>query len=239
MRNILEYPITQAEKVEVLTTLAEDILSEKRMGDMRPAVLRAVIADITPKTRAKATPRKPPAEIIEPGDVIAGPRVPLAYGSAATAIRLSTRQWRMVEHGDEETWIGIDDYTNADNIIGKRVSFTVGRQTLEGIAQAPEERDEAFSVDVGGMRNAFAFYDAKQVNVINDPLFLNPFEKVIVGHLTAGLMARHDPAISAVIEQARQYRLDMKHRISVTGGSLRASLLKEFGWTEADLKEVN
>ncbi len=46
MRNIRQYPVTKAEKIEVLTRLAETILAEGRIGDVRPLVLSLVIKDI-------------------------------------------------------------------------------------------------------------------------------------------------------------------------------------------------
>lgn len=221
MRNILEYPITQDEKVSVLEGVIADLLKSDLIGDMRPAVLGAILNDIRPRKPEKATRRAPVPAVVEPGDVIPGPRVPLRYGSAATAIRLSTRQWRMVEHGDDNAWVGIDDYTVAENIIGKSVRFTVGGRTFDGVATPPQELDEALMVSVKGCQNAFGFYDVTQVSVLPVPDLPNMFEAVIA-----------DP------ELAKKCRLEMKHRIAATGSTLRARLLAEFGWTEEDLKEV-
>ena len=41
MRNLAQYPITDDEIIECLSDLANEILSEKIPGDMRPALLRA------------------------------------------------------------------------------------------------------------------------------------------------------------------------------------------------------
>lgn len=40
MRNLRQYPITKQEILECLSTLAQDMLKEKRVGDMRPSLLQ-------------------------------------------------------------------------------------------------------------------------------------------------------------------------------------------------------
>jgi hypothetical protein len=56
VRNLLQYPVTDEERVRVLTRMRETILSEQRMGDMRPLILRDAIAKFrepTEKERAE------------------------------------------------------------------------------------------------------------------------------------------------------------------------------------------
>lgn len=50
MRNILQYPITLKEKIDTLTKIKEDILTEYRnllvCGDMKAEIIQEVINDI-------------------------------------------------------------------------------------------------------------------------------------------------------------------------------------------------
>ncbi len=42
MRNLAQHPITAEEEVTTLRELAEALEAEKRMGDIRPLVLRSI-----------------------------------------------------------------------------------------------------------------------------------------------------------------------------------------------------
>lgn len=160
-------------------------------------------------------------------DVVPGPRVPARYGSYATSIRRSTRQWRILEQGDPLTWSGrwrsVDDYTDADCMVGKwgRTDFGEG-----AIRYWDEDQDYVLSID--GVP-----YLEKEVAVVEDDVHFNAFQRTMRLYDTAG---RHAGGVAAVLTEAREYREEQKRRIRSTGGTLRASLLKEFGWTEADLE---
>lgn len=218
MRNLLEYPITLEEKIAVLEGLRDDLMKEPSFGDIRPVVLSDLIQELRP-VEAVPVP-KPKPEYSAPGNVIPGPRVRLRYGTAATAIRLSSRQWRLVEHGTDVKWISIDDFSHAENIIGKRVTCTLGKRTMECVVGPPEELDEAFTVVYQGL-TLFGFHNPAEVKVIDDPTHLNKFEAVLA-----------DP------DQAKKCRRQMIQRIRVTGGDLRQELLDLFGLTEDDLKDA-
>jgi hypothetical protein len=41
MRNLVQYPISLEEEIKTLRSLAEDLESEKKIGDLRPAILRS------------------------------------------------------------------------------------------------------------------------------------------------------------------------------------------------------
>jgi hypothetical protein len=157
--------------------------------------------------------------------------VPLVYGSAATLIDPMTRRWQMVEHAPGE-WVSIDDMTLADNLIGKRLRLKRNHRVI-GIGVYPEERDEAFAILLD-QDKIVSCWTTDEVEVIDDGS-LNQFEQVIAAN---ALFARHIPAMAAVVEQARRFRLDMKRRVLGLGGTLRARLLADFNWTEADLDEV-
>lgn len=49
MRNLLQYPITLEERIEVLADLRDSILAENRVGDIRPLVLSQMIVALTEK----------------------------------------------------------------------------------------------------------------------------------------------------------------------------------------------
>lgn len=163
-------------------------------------------------------------------DIVPGPRVPLVHGTAATAVRISTREWQMVEHRPGE-WRSIDDYSHVDNVIGKWVR--VPHLNREGVAEQAFELDEVLVVKSFG--DAITIFDLKAVEVIDNPCYLNGFERVIKAHTLVG---RHRPAIEEVLAEARQFRLDMKRRVLSLGGAYRASVMAEFGWTEQDLDEA-
>lgn len=46
MRNLGQYPITHEEKISALKSAIETIMAEGKLGDIRPAALREVIADM-------------------------------------------------------------------------------------------------------------------------------------------------------------------------------------------------
>lgn len=163
----------------------------------------------------------------ERDDVVPGPRVPARYGFYATSIRRSTREWRILEHGDPLSWAGrwrsIDDYTDADCMVGKWGRTDFG----EGVIRYwDEDLDYVLSID------GTPFLE-KEVTVVEDDVHLNAFQRTMRLYDTAG---RHAGAVAAVLTEAREYREAQKARIRSTGGTVRASLLAEFGWTERDLE---
>lgn len=159
-------------------------------------------------------------------DVVPGPRVPARYGSYATSIRRSTREWRVLERGDTFSWSGrwrpINDYTDIDCLVGKW--GRIGAH--EGLVCYDDE--EGGEVQING-------YPARvsEVEVVEDGAHLNAFERTLRLYDFASDKAG---AIAAVLSDARAYRQDQAKRIRSTGGALRAALLDEFGWTEADLE---
>lgn len=46
MRNLIQYPVTFEEKVELLKRLRNDFLAEQRIGDMRPVLLDVILQDV-------------------------------------------------------------------------------------------------------------------------------------------------------------------------------------------------
>lgn len=56
MRNLLEYPITAQEKLDLLTELRNDILGECRIGDMRPLLLKEIAVDVAARAEARPAP---------------------------------------------------------------------------------------------------------------------------------------------------------------------------------------
>lgn len=174
-------------------------------------------------------PSEPEPPLLEPhtrDDVVPGPRVPARYGSYATSIRRSTRQWRVLERGDPLSWGGrwrsVDDYSDVDCLVGKWARAGA----LEG--RIVRSEDELFELEINGYP-----VRPEDVTVVEDDRHFNAFQRTLRLYDTAG---RHAGAVAAVLTEAREYREAQKARIRSTGGALRASLLREFGWTEADLE---
>lgn len=170
--------------------------------------------------------------------LIHGPRVPLRYGSAPTVIHVVRRQWRTMHHvpGD---WVDVGDYSQVDNLIGKRVKII--REGCCGVVRRSVDEDILFDVLLSnGM--LFACGDVAEVEVvaeahISDPFkrHRNPFEETLDRHL---LLESLGAEARKVWKKARKLRLDVKHDIlMMSDGPARAALLKEFGWTVEDLQE--
>lgn len=159
-------------------------------------------------------------------DVVPGPRVPARYGSYATALRRSTREWRILGYGDPLTWPGrwrsVDDYSEIDCLIGKW-----GRTaSLEGLIFVDPVEGGVLEIDGWPIR-------PDTVTVVEDGVHFNAFQRALRLYDAAG---RHAGAVASVLGETRRYRDDAVSQIRATGGVLRASLLREFGWTEADLE---
>lgn len=117
------------------------------------------------------------------GDRIEGPRISLRYGSAATEIWVSKRQWRRTDRGDPLSyhgrWRSIDDWRDAENCIGK-LALVKG---TDNIGVVSEDEDGFLEVDdlddpkCGGMANP------DELRVIPHPDYLNRFERAIKDHL--------------------------------------------------------
>lgn len=56
MRNLLKYPVTAQEKLDLLTELRNDILWECRIGDMRPLLLKEIAEDVAARAEARPAP---------------------------------------------------------------------------------------------------------------------------------------------------------------------------------------
>ena len=60
MRDLVRYPITKIEILECLESLANDILEEERVGDMRPLLLQVTMEIVKrnspPETQCMPTP---------------------------------------------------------------------------------------------------------------------------------------------------------------------------------------
>ncbi|UTC28855.1 hypothetical protein MARCHEWKA_03430 [Brevundimonas phage vB_BpoS-Marchewka] len=159
-------------------------------------------------------------------DVVPGPRIPARYGSYATSLRRSTREWRVLERGDPLTWSGrwrsVDDYTDPDCLVGKYARAG----SLHGVIAYAE--DEGYVLEIDG----YAVHP-EDVTVFENAVHFNAFQRALRLYDTAGDRAGD---VAAVLEEARRYRAEQAQRIRSTGGALRLSLLAEFGWTEADLE---
>lgn len=120
------------------------------------------------------------------GDRIDGPRISLRYGSAATEIWVSKRQWRRIDRGDhfsyQGRWRSIDDWTESDNCLGKLALI----KGTDNIGIVTEDEDGFLMVDdlddpkCGGMAS-----DPSELRVIPHPDYLNRFEQAIKDHLSA------------------------------------------------------
>ncbi|USN14021.1 hypothetical protein PAPPERLAPAPP_03490 [Brevundimonas phage vB_BpoS-Papperlapapp] len=159
-------------------------------------------------------------------DVVPGPRIPARYGSYSTSLRRSTREWRVLERGDPLTWSGrwrsVDDYTDADCLVGKYARSGA----LQGVVAYAKDEGAILEIDGYPVR-------PEDLTVIENAVHLNDFQRALRLYDTAGGRAAD---VAAVLEKARLYREEQVKRIRSTGGALRASLLREFGWTEADLE---
>ena len=127
-------------------------------------------------------------------DVVPGPRVPARYGSYATSLRRSTREWRILEQGDPLTWSGrwrsVDDYTEVDCLVGKWGG--VGR--FEGVIK--HSRDEGHALEIDGYPVL-----PHEIDVTEDGVHLNAFQRALRLYDTAG---RHSGAVAALLTEAAE-----------------------------------
>lgn len=176
------------------------------------------------------------AEALEAG-LIHGPRIPLRYGSAPTVIHVANRQWRTMHHAPGP-WIDVDDYSHVDTLIGKRVRMRGSGR--EGVVKATQDEELLFEVLCRG--DLYPIWSIDEIEVVpmmnakGEPRYRNPFEQALFRH---HLLETLGPQARKVWEDARRFRLDVKHDIlMMPDGPARESLLKEFGWTVDDLQET-
>lgn len=174
-----------------------------------------------------------------PPGTIPGPRIPLRFGSAATEIHVERREWRTVRYVPGE-WIAVDDFSQVDNLVGKRVR--IRGEGCGGIVRASSEEGVLFDVLLanGMLWACSSVYDVEVVDEthIADPFkrHRNPFEEALDRHT---LLESLGAGARKVWEKARKLRLDIKHDIlMMSDGPARAAILKEFGWTVEDLQET-
>lgn len=122
----------------------------------------------------------------DPADLIDGPRVPLRYGSAATQIWVSKRQWRRSdglpghEYHYQNRWRTFDDYTDTDNVEGKRARVK-GTEDV-GIVVVDDEGFLSLE-DENGVVVHWCLLQVEDVEVIPDETRLNKFERALKEHL--------------------------------------------------------
>lgn len=134
---------------------------------------------VNPETPAA----QPDLPFPRPTNLIEGPRIPLRYGSAATEISIDTLEWRRTDCGDRFTyqgrWRSIHDYRESDCCVGKLV-----RLKRSGHIGVCYEDDEGFLsiASRSGVQTGFT-YRVEDIDVLDDPAYLNMFERAIAAHL--------------------------------------------------------